>query len=163
MHGLERLRVVTSFTLLVGGIIAGVMLPGMQRGIEVYMPVPPTPDQLSQSLPAILPLPLPLLWIIDFLTVDQSTSAEENTRNDHFGLSRIWICLCWGFFLMVFLPISQFICQTYSKFIPQIASRKLFHFLSVAMFTPVVLLDEEMMFLSFSVAFCALLLIEYFR
>lgn len=166
MHGLVCFRVMRSssatsaacFITLVLGVVGGGMLPGMHRTIVYYSPTPP---QL------FAPLPLPLLWVFEFLTAPYGGDlGEQQQQQQHVGSwlpPRLGICLYWVVSLVVFLPASEYICQQYSRYIPQIASRKLFHFLSVAMFTPIVLMDADMMFLAFSVALCALLLIEYFR
>lgn len=180
MNGMMYFEVVKSastpgaavcFTVLLVGVIVGFMLPGMEWAIAVYMPEPP---QLS------VPLPVPLLWVINFLTtsnpmapssqddVESQTEQhpEHHQEQQELFVSlplRLGICVYWILALVAFLPASEYICQKYSRFLPQIASRKLFHFLSVAMFTPIVLMDVEMMFLSFSVALCALILIEYIR
>ena len=155
------------FTSLLVGVIVGFILPGMTRAVALYWPTPPQ----HAALP--LPLPLPLVWVMSFLTNspyitpsygDLDSESERQPQQHFFGLPlRVGISLYWIFALVTFLPISEYLCQRYSRHIPQIASRTLFHFLSVAMFTPIIHLDAEMMFLSFSVALCALLLIEYIR
>ena len=154
------------FAVLLLGVVLGFMLPGMHHAIAHYSPVP-----LEVSV--MLPLSLPLTWIVNFLTNINPTAASSSTEVHAEGPShqnnllllppRLGICIFWILSLVVFLPASEYVCQQYSRYIPQIASRKLFHFLSVAMFTPIMLIDPDMMFLSFSVALCALLLIEYIR
>lgn len=157
MNGLLWLRVIKArsspayalcFAVLFSGVVLGCMLPIMQLVIDQCYTRPP-----SLSL---LRLPLPLQWIVDFLGASSFPPA--------LGLPpRLATCFFWVVALSVGVPLSEHICRTHAWLIPHIACRKLFHFLSVAMFSPVVLADPDMMFLSFSVALCALVMVEYVR
>jgi hypothetical protein len=158
LNGFQHIRMLKSSTTCAAALLFAtflcvvvfeVMLPVMHHVISFYSPV----SQRSY----------PLLWIVDFLTQSCPKATLDAACSNSYSLQRLCICIYWIICLVVFLPICQHICQTYSQYIPQIASRKLFHFLSVLMFTPMVRTDAEMMLLSFAVALCGLLLIEYIR
>ena len=138
-------------------VIAGFMLPGMYYVISMNSTVSSTTSLLFASS-------IPLLWVLKFLSSSSHLDfVDVKVSQLWLHFPRISIVIFWIVCLVFFLPLSDYICKKYPNHIPQIASRKLFHFLSVAMFTPIIMCDSEMMFLSFSVAFCALLLLEYIR
>jgi hypothetical protein len=75
-----------------------------------------------------------------------------------------WICLYWVASLCTALPLAHWASSRHpSARLPQICSRKLFHFLCVLMFAPVIEVDLQMMALSLGVGTCGLLVLEYVR
>jgi hypothetical protein len=148
------------FVMLLVGVICFFMGPGMHHVIVSQSSSDVEESSNAKSLPFILQALTPAKWIAKFLF--EKEDGENPTGGIVFS-SRLGVCLYWILSLVIFLPSFEYICRKFSRHIPQIASRKLFHFLCVAMFTPIIWLDGDMMFLSFSVAFCALLLIEYVR
>lgn len=92
---------------------------------------------------------LPLEWIIQVL-LDNS-------------FARLKICIYWATVLLVSLPLVQYITVTYPQCMKNIVARKLFHFLSVLLFAPIISCDPDFMCLAFAVSLCGLLLVEYAR
>ena len=87
----------------------------------------------------------PFLWLLGFLSTHQR-----------------WSVLCaWTLLLGVSLPVIGNIAT--SKQIPLSVIRKLFHFLACLLFAPVLILDSEMMNLSFCIALSLLILLETAR
>lgn len=72
------------------------------------------------------------------------------------------ICLYWIGLLVVCIPLASYLTITQS-YIPQICLRKFFHILTCLMFAPIIEYDLEFLSLSFAVALCGLLLIEFIR
>jgi dolichol kinase len=91
----------------------------------------------------------PILWIIEVLLMDSGLCLK--------------VCIYWSSLIIITIPIA-WICSNYFHW-PQICTRKVFHFLTVIMFFPILLQTKLHNFsiLSFGVAFCILVLLEYIR
>lgn len=113
-----------------------------------------------------------LLSACVMLTVTQwMFDANDNVLSWLFHLlssnqfQMMYLSLIWSIILIIAIPIIS-LTKTYFK-LSTIAGRKLFHFLAVALFAPVLSwpghLMETFLSLAFGVAVCVLLVIEFIR
>lgn len=91
----------------------------------------------------------PILWIIEVLLMDSSLCLK--------------VCIYWTSLIISTVIIAS-ICSNYFQW-PQICSRKVFHILTVLIFFPILSQKKLHNFciLSFGVALCLLVLLEYIR
>ena len=102
-----------------------------------------------------------LFWICLFLTgVDDS--ADFTILRQRFTWIVYWAILLvtFSFLYTVFLSFDYF---NFQKLPSVIVSRKLFHFVAIALFVPVTRYSPALMSLAYAVAFCLLLTIECVR
>mmetsp|Transcript_10747 Transcript_10747/g.16486 ORF Transcript_10747/g.16486 Transcript_10747/m.16486 type:complete len:457 (-) Transcript_10747:1845-3215(-) len=88
-------------------------------------------------------------WLICFL------SEKEQY------VPRFYWIIYWIVILVATIPIAT--ASWFKTFAPRVVTRKWFHLVAVLLFTPVTLLSPELMFLSYTIAICALLVIENVR
>jgi dolichol kinase len=133
---------------------------------------------LSQATTSWRLIPLPIQWLLYFLL----SNVNVPLFGDHTSLVRVAVLAYWFCIFAVCLPIalmlSSWIMATGGNNVMNInknkygersrkqrtiIARKYFHLVAILLFTPITLLDPDMMSLSYAIAIALLIVIEMIR
>jgi len=94
------------------------------------------------------------IFIYKLIFEDDYNSSTNTIRG-------IWVFCIWGILLLLLVPLSSFLSERFQ--LRKIVARKLFHFIAVILFAPAIHVARDLTALSFGVATCILVFIEYSR
>jgi dolichol kinase len=122
---------------------------------------------------ASLPAPLPIRWLTWFLRqkeIIRMDSSSTLLSDSYSQLPRYSWLVYWGFILSIFGPMTFYLAQKLHNCDSEkrkkkltVVSRKFFHFVAVALFTPVTAYAPKLMYLSYAIATALLMLVESLR